>query len=273
MGHKVYFVLVGLFFLLMNALVWRSATGHRDLAVPVPVQTVVRHVLESADDSSLEIRRRDVKIGYCRWIPGPISLPPIPQVQGDSSQIPEGMVTSVTGYGVDLDGSVTVDEPVRLRFSISFRADTNYVWQELYLRLQVRTWRCEIHALAPDESIVLKLSDDEQSHQHRFRFSDLQDPARLVREMGGPLLAESFALFGLPTQRLEPNQLPLQLGLEWQAHTGHQKIGRTPVAVYRLQCRLLGQYRIVVYILKSGEILRIELPNDLLLVNDELTTP
>lgn len=269
MGQKFYFASAGLFFILMNALLWRSVLGHNDPAVPLPVQTVARHIFESVDDSSLEIRHRDTKVGYCRWIPAPISSPPLPQNPADPS-IPEGMVTQITGYGVDLDGSVALEDPARLRFSISFRADTNFVWQELHLRLQIRPWRCEILARAHDETIVLKVSDDEQARQHQFRFADLRDPARLLREMGGPLLAESFALFGLATPDTPLDQQPFQLGLAWEAHADRQKIGRTAVAVYRLQCRLLDQYRIVVYLLKSGEILRIELPNRILLVNDEL---
>jgi hypothetical protein len=44
------------------------------------------------------------------------------------------------------------------------------------------------------------------------------------------------------------------------------------VRVYRLQARLLDRYQIVVVVSRVGEILRVELPNGLLLVNEALST-
>ena len=49
------------------------------------------------------------------------------------------------------------------------------------------------------------------------------------------------------------------------------KIGHAQVRVYWLRARLLDRYQIVVVVSRVGEILRVELPNGLLLVNEALS--
>ena len=63
---------------------------------------------------------------------------------------------------------------------------------------------------------------------------------------------------------------PLALGLTWQAHNDWLSIGHTYARVFRLQARLLDRYEVVVFVSRVGEILRVELPNEHLLVNDAL---
>jgi len=270
MRSSIYFLLVGLFFLSMNVLLWRSEFGNKHFAVPVPVQTVVKRLFESADDSNLEIRRRGSKIGYCRWIPSDLS-PPLPTgINNSSGALPEGMVAAITGYSIDLDGSLKIEDDTRLRFSFSFQVDTNGSWQEFNARLQVRPWKCDVQARPSQQSIVVKLEDGTQSRQHLFSLADLRDPGPLLRQIGGPLLGDAFAGFDLPG-RLLPSD-PLSLNLDWEAHLDRRRIGQTPIPVYRLQSTLLDHYRLVVYILESGEILRAELPENIVLVNDDLIT-
>ena len=47
-------------------------------------------------------------------------------------------------------------------------------------------------------------------------------------------------------------------------------VGRTELRVYRLEARLLGRYRAVLIVSPVGEILRVELPDDLVMVNEAL---
>ncbi len=42
--------------------------------------------------------------------------------------------------------------------------------------------------------------------------------------------------------------------------------------VYRLEARLLGRFRAVILVSLEGEILRVELPDDIVLTNDVLTS-
>jgi len=270
MWSRLYFTLACALFLVMNWLLFRTEFGGRDFAVAIPVESVVQTLFESADASALEIRHRGAKIGYCRWSSQPRTLQP-PPANTDTNQILEGMVTGITGYDVDFDGSLTAGDDQRLRFDISFEVDTNYNWNRFQGRVQSRPWRWEVLALAPEQSIEFAITRDDQSRRHAFSLAELEDPSQILAAMGGPLLANSFKLFGLgPDPFAEVREL--SLGLEWTAHTDRQKIGNTALSVYRLQTRLFDQYHIVIYLLQSGELLRVELPNDIVLVNDELTS-
>src|SRR5512136_508398 len=57
-----------LFWLAMNVLLWRSEFGPRNpMGSVVPVEAVWRKILTAPDDSALEIRHRGKKIGFCHW--------------------------------------------------------------------------------------------------------------------------------------------------------------------------------------------------------------
>ena len=92
------------------------------------------------------------------------------------------------------------------------------------------------------------------------------EPASLAGALGVPF-AENFGLDGSPLLGLKNAALDLQ----WTARKDWLEIGRSKVGVYRLQARLLDQYQAVVIVSRVGEILRVELPNGVRLVNDALT--
>ena len=270
MWSRLYFPVACAFFLVMNGLLFWSVVGGKDFAVPIPVDTVVRHVFESADASTLEIRHHGTKIGYFRWGPTPLTHH-TPGDTLDTNQVLEGMVTGITGYEVDLDGSVTVGQDQRLRFDVTFEVDTNFTWTRFQGRVQSRPWRWETLALASARTVELSISRDDESRRHEFTFEDFQNPSQILSAMAGPLLAHSLELFGLASDPFQQAR-ELSIGLEWTAHTDRQKIGNTSLAVYRLQSRIFDDYRITLYFLQSGEILRVELPDNIVLVNDELTS-
>ena len=62
----------------------------------------------------------------------------------------------------------------------------------------------------------------------------------------------------------------LALGLDWEARSDWLKVGHSRVRVYRLEARLLDKHRVVVIVSRVGEILRVELPSEITLVNDAL---
>ena len=68
-------------------------------------------------------------------------------------------------------------------------------------------------------------------------------------------------------------QTPASLanGIKWEARRDTLKIGHEPVQVYRLQTRVLDRYAIVIFISRAGEILRAELPDGMVLVQNELS--
>jgi hypothetical protein len=58
--------------------------------------------------------------------------------------------------------------------------------------------------------------------------------------------------------------------VKWEACEDHLRIGHTDVPVYRLQTRLLDRFVVTIFVSRVGEILRVELPYDVVLKNDQL---
>ena len=268
MFARATLILITLFWVMMNVLLWRSEFGPRAaVGSAVPVEAVWQKVLTAPDNSSLEIHHHGRKIGFGRWVP---SVGETAAAQLASEEV-QGMVEELTGYRIDFECNVAVgDAASRLRIDLGLRLATNQVWQELTLRLNLRPDAWEIRAVAAEQTVRLKM-DEQSVHSERvFKFSDLQNPQALLREFGGPFPLALLAGAGWPTAPTEGASLAL--GLKWEAHADWFTIGHSPVRVYRLQTRLLDRYQIVVIISRVGEILRVELPDEVVLINDQLTS-
>jgi hypothetical protein len=58
--------------------------------------------------------------------------------------------------------------------------------------------------------------------------------------------------------------------LRWQARHDSVRMGHSAVRAYRLESRILDRYSVVLFVSRVGEILRAELPDEIILVNDAL---
>lgn len=266
MFYRVVFALILLFWLAMNALLLRSEFGaHHDLGSTVPIEMVWQRILAAPDDSALEISVDGKKIGYCRWKPTTTeSSNPLPK--GVDEAEPEGMVRHLFGYKLDFDGSLFLEsQGKRLRFSFHGEFATNNVWKAFRLEGSLRplTWRLE--GVAADANLVLAIDTGEAKQQHQFTFEDLRHPEKVLREFG---LALPMGM--LPTMIPFRDPTQLTLGLQWEARQDWLTIGHSKLRVYRVQARLLGQYQVVAMISRIGEVLRLELPNGIVLLNDAL---
>src|SRR5207253_2414179 len=106
-------------------------------------------------------------------------------------------------------------------------------------------------------------------HSNReFTYDELRNPQELLEEFGVPLLPGLLPSFSQPQST---NTSKLNLGLEWQASNSWMKMGHSQVRAYRLKARLLDRYQAVVMVSRVGELLRVELPFDLVLVNDAIS--
>lgn len=266
MVKRVSFLLIALFWVAMNGLLWRSEFGGGgELGSAVPVSLVWEKVLTAPDDSSLEINSHGKKIGYCRWLAN-VGEELSTGKLGTEEVLPEGMVRQLAGYTIDLEGSFLREgHSGRLRFDLHGRFAADHAWQELAVRANLRPTVWELRALSADESLTLKVEDDESRWEQRFAFADLRQPEKLLKELGFPAWPGLFN----PALIL-PAPQDYSLGLNWEARNDWLKIGHSQVRVYRLQARLLDRYQAVVIVSRVGEILRVELPNDLVLVNDAL---
>ena len=272
MFSRIMLFLITLFWAAMNFLLWRSEFGERNhLGSSVPAEVVWRKILTAPDASALEIVHHNRAIGNGQWAANIGQNSGIRKIIPDELP-PEGMdEEGVTGYQIDFTGNAALsDVPGRLSFNFNLKMTTNQVWQEFSLVLKLHSSAWEIHSLAAEQTVHLKMRDEDQKFERVFKFADLQNPQVLARQLDLPFPEEFFHAFGLSPKVQSPASL--SAGLVWEARNDWITIGHTPVRAYRLQAALFDRYRIVVIVSQVGEILRVELPDDWLLKNSDLTT-
>jgi hypothetical protein len=264
-------IALAVFWLAMNVLLWRSEFGPRNpVGSVVPVEAVWEKVLTAPDDSALEIVHHGKKIGFCHWAAN-LGQEQATGKTATEDVLPEGLVERLTSYRIDFEGTVEVsDLPHRLRFDLNAKFTTNHLWQELHLRVSLRPKVWELHTVAAEQVLRLKGEDGEGQFERVFRFADLQNPQALLQEFADPMSLALLSAAGLPAS--SGNVPAPALGLTWEARNDWLKIGHAPVRVYRLRARLLDRFQVAVFVSRVGEILRVELPDDLVLINDELTS-
>ena len=264
MLYRAAFILVALFWLAMNALLWRAEYGQRArVGSALPAQVVWQKILTSPDSSSLTIFFHGKKIGFCHWITS---------VGDEFSRFksgeapPEGMVKRVAGYGLQLEGNLVFqDFANRARFDASLRLGTNELWEELSVRLSLRPSTIELHSIAAEQKLRLRVGEGRDKIERVIAFSELQNPQALLGELAG-----SAGLLGELGSASLPPRTASWNGLKWEARSDSVKIGMAPVPAYRLQARLFDRYQVLIFVSRVGEILRVELPNDVVLLNDQV---
>lgn len=263
--NRVIFILVTAFWLTMNVLLWQTEFGSRRTEGTVPVATVWEKILTAADDSSMTLFQRGKLIGtfHLRTAVGE------EWSQVSDENVPSAPPDKNRGYRLRMDGSAVVPELTnRLRFESDLKLDKNREWQELSARVTMRPTTWEIHSVAAEKNIHLKMGGGGNAFNVVLNFSDLQNPGALTYKLLGPAAAQLSAEAGLPSM---PNTTTtMGLGLKWDAYEDTLRIGHTSVQVYRLHTRLLDRYDVNILVSRAGEILRAQLPNDVLLLNDRL---
>jgi hypothetical protein len=181
----------------------------------------------------------------------------------------EGRVKKLSGYTIDLDGNFPMAEVAqRLRFNSHIDFGANHQWRKFTVKFILRPSAWSVVADASAETVALQIESDKGLWEQKWTFAELADPQRLVLGLGMPLnigwLGELMKGAG------KPSTGRLALGLQWDARTDWMQVGHTRVRVYRLEARVLDKYRAVVLVSRVGEILSVELPNDVHLINEAL---
>ena len=269
MRYRLSFFIIAAFFLTMNALLWRSEFASKSrFTAPVPPIVVWQKVVTSPDDSWLEIRHHGVRIGRAHWL-ATINEEFPPEDDFLEDLPPEGMVHRVTGYTLEFDGWVSMDELTRLRFNVGLRLDTNQVWQQFDLKVVMKPFSLDVDAWAQREQIRVVM-EDETRKEYTYSFADLRKPDKLLRDLGGPLLPATLGAFGLALR--SGQDVEGAAGFTWDARHDRLHLGRNDLRVYRLEAVAFGRYKAVLFVSPVGEVLRVELPDDLVMMNEALTT-
>lgn len=268
MLKRVYFPLVILFWVVMNVLLWRSEMSSlQNRGSRVPLATVWERMLTAPDDSALQILYRGQKIGFCRWV-ATIDETAGAATETDPHAI-EGRIRGFTGYTIDLDGNLLFEDSTRrLRFATRAEFGTNQVWRKFQLRLNLRPTIWELKADAGAEQVVLRVDEGGGAWEQTLAFADLARPETLLTRLGlPPAIAWLPAL--VPEFKV-PDAVSLAGALTWEARTDWFNLGHSRVRAYRIEAGLLDKYRASVVVSRVGEILRVELPNEIVLVNEAI---
>lgn len=264
MALRVVLVLVTAFWVVMNVLLWRSEFGGRETLSEIPLETVLDRVLNAPDPSVLQITHHGEPLGSLRWIPSVEENRPA--VAEESSAAPEGLVDA-TGYNLDLDLSLMLGQAGprgRSRLLAHVDLDTNHVWRALSVRVYQRPASWEITAKAGEDFVRLKYEEGQKTWDQQFRWKDVQ---KLSSALG-------------PYAALLPAPLASQLGqvdparwnprIQWSAANDWIKIGRSRVRTYRVKLKFLERYEMVAHLSRAGEILRVRLPDGIVLSNESV---
>lgn len=265
MSRAVFIFITG-FWLTMNVLLWQTEFGSRKSSGTVPVQMVWEKILTAADDSSLTIFHRGKLVGACHLQT---------QVGEEWSKvsdenIPSGRPEKSRGYRLRMDGSAVVPEVTnRFRFEGELKLDKKRDWRSVDASITMRPLTWEIHSVAADRNLHLKVKGGEGPVDVVLQFSDLQNPVTLTYKLLGASAGDLVGEAGLAAA-MAGKASGVELGVEWDAHEDSIHIGRTAVQVYRLHTRLVERYEISAIISRAGEVLRVDLPGEYKLVNDRL---
>ncbi|MCL4177041.1 MAG: hypothetical protein KJ072_04760 [Verrucomicrobia bacterium] len=268
MFQRLLFLTIVAFFATMNVLLWRVEFGGASrFGSPVPVEVVLRRILTAPDDSSLEIRRDGERIGYCHWIAGAaeeLVLETPEELEG----LPEGMVKQPTSYALHVDGGILTG-PIeqRLRFGLELSLGGELDWRELVLRLgtEPKLWALKASAVA--RTAEISYGAPGAGWQRQLTFDQLRDPRQLLLELGGPMAA-----VWLPILAQFQDPAGLSSDFSWEARTDWMMVGGTRVQVFRLEARLAERREVSVLVSRVGEIMRVDLPGGLSLVNEVLAS-
>jgi hypothetical protein len=270
MLSRLTFFVITVFWITMNVLLWRSEfRGKNELGNAVPVPVVWQKMLTAPDDSRMEVKRQGKDIGSFRWSPN-VGEELATGKSYSPDMEPEGRVQQLTGYTIDImEGTMEVGENhKRLFFTFNARFSTNHQWLEFNLRFSQRHSSLELRGVAGTEKLTFVWQDDGATWEKTLTFAELRDPEKLLQELAGPLPI-GMLFGGLASNLTAPIKQSSGLDVKWEARFDWLRIGHSNLRVYRLQSRIAG-YDIVLHISRLGEILRVELPNGIKILNTRL---
>jgi hypothetical protein len=254
---RLTFFFIAAFWVAMNFLLWRAEYGAHAGGISVPVNLVWRKILTAPDASSLNVFQDGQRTGFCEFSTG---VGTEMAELDENSPPPEG-VAARAGYKIQMNGNVGVGEFTnRVHFNGQLQFSSAREWRELNLKISSRVATVEIHSLATNQTVHLKIISDGATIERDLKFADLQNPNALLRAFAGDFGGGFLGGFDLPG--VPQNSAALAQNIRWEAHRDRMKIGHEQVSVYRLQTQVL-QNKIVIYVSTLGEILRVELPGGL----------
>lgn len=262
---RVTFFLVAAFWVTMNVLLWRMEYGSHGGEISVPADLVWRKILTAPDVSSLTIYQDARRAGFCEFS---TSVEQAMAALDENTVPPEGLAAQ-SGYQIHFNGNMSFGAITnRVRFDGRLLFSASRAWRELNLKVSTRDTAVDIHSVAAEQTMRLKITSDGASFERVLSFADLQNPNALLGALGGGLADElDFPVIPVPSSPAAAASV-----IEWQAHRDRVTIGHEQATAYRLETRVLD-HPVVIYVSSLGEILRVELPGGVTALLDEWNKP
>lgn len=272
------------FWIVMNVLLWRAEFRHSAGAgSTVPAAVIWRKILTAPDVSSLTILRHGKKAGSCRWTTG--IAQELSDLKEDTVLPPGGLAPKITGFRLQLEGALNEgDKPGRIRFEGKLLLSTNQLWREFQLTVNARPVVFDLLATARDQAVRFSWDDGKGRLERVMALSDLGNPAYVLDQlpgwMSGKVRGRELLLSMGQGNTAGGSLLPSGLGLNvtngkwhWEGSNDELRLGHSMVRVYRLRAHLIDRYEINVYVSRVGELLRVDLPDQIVLLNEQFAPP
>jgi hypothetical protein len=268
MLRKASFILITVFWVTMNALLWRTEFSSKgEFGAEAPVSLVWEKILTSPDDSGLAVQYGNDRVGYVRWVPNIGEEEATGKTANENTEI-EGRIKKLAGYTVHADGNFILPENEgRFRFDFKARFDEKRRWTEWQFKSMQRPNPWTVAANREKETLEFTLGEGRDALKQTFRFADFKNPQKLISDLG---VAGSLPMLAGMLPAGMGNTNSLSLGFNWEARQDWLNMGHSRVRIYRLRARVFDKYEAVILVSRVGEILRIELPGEIALVNEAL---
>lgn len=272
MRSKLILSAIAAFWAVMMFLLIRSEYGFGSggMSGSLSPDVVWEKMLTAQDTSSLEIFLRGKKIGMCRWASG-ISHEDTHKSATEESLAVEGRVERATGYTVELDGNVSIAALTNtLRFSLGGSFGTNFNWSEWEARLTLKPLELSLSGLASSGDVSMNFTDGLQVTQRNFTREQLRRPETIFTDLAGPA---AFLIAAQVKSAMTANGLSTNAAssaIRWEAGFDWMDLGHGSLRVYLLRGKLGENLQARIWVSRAGEILRAELPFQIVIVNNEL---
>jgi hypothetical protein len=265
MTARLTFLGLAVFWLTMNALLWRTEFGAHSGDTPVPLALVWHKILTAPDASSLTVYQDGKRVGYCEFSTS-IGRE---MAEVDAEKPPPEGLAKRAGYQVHLVGNVAFNDFTnRLKFDGHLQFSNARQWRELDVKIGTHHTVIEIHSLAAKQSAHFKVISDGAVLERDLTFAELQNPASVVGAFAGDFADPLIGALDLP----DLAAVNTAQTMKWRAFRMRVEIGNESVPVYRLETSVLGR-NITADISTLGEVLRVELPGNLTARIDEWNRP
>jgi len=262
MASRIALAAAALFWGVMNALLWQAEWGGRFSADSgISPELVWRRLLDSPDASVLSIRHQGRPIGTLEWHPSVLEAP-----QAGSTNAIEGMVSAPTGHhlrvAIRFSGEHTPLDRLMILGNIDLSASNTLDRLQVRVDQRPRSW--EIQTEAGSDRVRLVYEEGRRRFDQSFETKN----AAALRLMAAPYLAVLPA--GLIPEEAWTRPESLSRSVTLETGSDGLQVGRSRLKVHRVTARLPGQLEATAFISRAGEILKVQLPDRLVLVNEAI---